>query len=135
MLKVFVDTVAWIAILNEDDALHLPATQAINNLLQQKVPLLTTEFILLEVADALSAPRFRPPIVEFIQDCWRSPVVEVVPAGHTLVSEGLQLFSQRFDKDWGLTDCISFIVMQNQDITQALTSDRHFEQAGFRRLL
>ncbi len=51
------------------------------------------------------------------------------------LDEGWMLYSQRPDKDWGLTDCISFAVMTQEGITQAFTSDRHFEQAGFTKLL
>jgi hypothetical protein len=45
------------------------------------------------------------------------------------------LYGERMDKDWPLTDCISFVVMQREGITDALTGDRHFEQAGFVPLL
>ena len=51
------------------------------------------------------------------------------------MQSGLNLYEQRLDKDWGLTDCISFVVMQREQIQEAFTSDKHFEQAGFIRLL
>jgi predicted nucleic acid-binding protein len=59
----------------------------------------------------------------------------VIPVSDTLFQLGWQLYCQRLDKDWGLTDCISFVIMQQENITEAFTTDKHFEQAGFIRLL
>jgi uncharacterized protein len=61
--------------------------------------------------------------------------VDVVPLSETLYSEAFALYESRLDKNWGLTDCISFVVMTERGITEALTSDEHFEQAGFATLL
>ena len=61
--------------------------------------------------------------------------VEIVPLSQELLQRGLALFAKRDDKDWSLTDCISFVVMQDWDIHAALTGDRHFQQAGFNALL
>ena len=61
--------------------------------------------------------------------------VKIVPAGSALLNRGLQLMGERDDKDWSLTDCISFVVMKEQGVKEALTEDRHFEQAGFVALL
>jgi predicted nucleic acid-binding protein len=64
-----------------------------------------------------------------------SPAIRVVPASRALLEEGISLYSSRPDKDWSLTDCISFVVMRDEGIIQALTGDHHFEQAGFKALL
>jgi hypothetical protein len=61
--------------------------------------------------------------------------VTVVNADRALFEAGLDLYDKRPDKDWSLTDCISFLVMQRDQIDQALTADRHFRQAGFSTLL
>ena len=61
--------------------------------------------------------------------------IEIVPISEPLYTQALHLYRQRPDKEWGITDCISFIVMQNRDLTEALTTDEHFQQAGFRALL
>lgn len=135
MLKVFVDTAAWIALLNGSDALHSRAKQVMNELIQQKVLLVTTEFVLLEVADALSIPAIRSQTVAFINGLRQLSILEIIPVSQTLFVEGWMLYSQRSDKEWGLTDCSSFVVMTQQKITQSFTSDRHFEQAGFVKLL
>jgi len=135
MSTVFVDTVAWIALLNRSDALHSSALEVMNALQQQKASMITTEYVLLEVANALSAPRFRPQVVAFVDGLHRSAVLQIVPASQELLEAGWDLYRQRLDKEWGLTDCTSFVVMEQQQITQAVASDHHFEQAGFTKLL
>ena len=135
MLKVFVDTAAWIALLNVSEALHIRAKQVMNELIKQKVLLVTTEFVLLEVADALSIPAIRLQTVAFINGLRQLSILEIIPVSQTLLVESWALYSQRLDKEWGLTDCTSFVVMTQQKITQSFTSDRHFEQAGFIKLL
>jgi len=135
LLKVFVDTAAWIALLNVSDALHSRAKQVMNELIQQNVLLVTTEFVLLEVADALSIPAIRSQTVAFINGLRQLSILEIIPISQTLLVESWTLYSQRLDKEWGLTDCTSFVVMTQEKITQAFTSDRHFEQAGFVKLL
>ena len=102
---------------------------------QRNVRLLTTDFVLLEVADALAAPSSRLRIVTFIDGLRFLPVLEIVPVSQPLLLDGWTLYKQRADKAWGLTDCTSFVAMEQAHITEAFTSDRHFEQAGFRRLL
>jgi hypothetical protein len=59
----------------------------------------------------------------------------IVPPTQSLSDQGVELYSERPDKGWSLTDCISFIVMRHHGVTQALTGDHHFEQAGFIALL
>ena len=134
-MKVFVDTAAWIALANADAELHPRADQIMNDLLTQKARLVTTEFVLLEVADALAAPNLRSTTIQFINRLRQAPILRIIPLSEDLLADGWTLYSQRLDKDWGLTDCTSFVVMLNEQITQAFTSDRHFEQAGFVKLL
>lgn len=134
MPTVFVDSVAWIALLNTSDALHAAARQVLAELRQQGTQLLTTEFVLLEVADALSAPVVRERTVRFIDSLRKQPV-RIIPASEAVLARGWSLYSHRADKEWSLTDCISFATMTDERITDAFTSDHHFEQAGFRRLL
>jgi predicted nucleic acid-binding protein len=132
---VFVDTVAWIALLNRSDALRPRTLEVMATLRQQKTHLVTTELVLLEVADALSAPRFRAQVVAFIDGLRQSGVTQIIPAGQDLLDAGWELYRRRPDKEWGLTDCTSFVVMEQQQITQAVTSDQHFEQGGFVKFL
>lgn len=134
-MKVFVDTATWIALLNTKDDLHSVAIKVRDRLQQQKASLVTTEFILIEVADALCSSDLRQKTVNFINRLRQVKNLQIVPVSEALLAKGWALYSQRPDKDWGLTDCISFVVMTQAEITQAFTSDRHFEQAGFMKLL
>lgn len=135
MLKVFVDTAAWIALVNTSDGLHASAQTVMTNLRGQNARLMTTEFVLLEVANALSAPAFRVRAAALIDGLRTGSNVSIVQADTTLLNDGWKLYGDRPDKEWSLTDCTSFIVMQREGITQAFTSDHHFEQAGFVKLL
>ena len=135
MHQVFVDTAAWIALIDADDWLHLRAMQVMDDLRRQKALLLTTEFVLLEVADALSSPLIRARTVVFINRLRSQSSLEIIPVGSNLFAAGWALYSQRLDKEWGLTDCTSFALMAQEQISQAFTSDHHFEQAGFFKLL
>jgi len=67
--------------------------------------------------------------------CGGASSFEVVPLSHEIFDQALDFYHQHHDKQWSLTDCTSFIVMQQRGITEALTGDRHFEQAGFTALL
>ena len=93
---------------------------------------------MIECLNFLSRAPLRPIAValwEQIQNAVMIGVLEVVPLTEELFAEGLALFLSRPDKEWSLTDCISFVVMQNRGIRQAFTADRHFVQAGFEALL
>jgi uncharacterized protein len=132
---VFVDTAAWIALINSGDALHWPAIQIMKELARRRVRLVTSGFVLMETADALCAPSIRGHTVSFVDGLRRLPALEIVPVSEPLFVEGWELFRQRPDKDWGLTDCTSFALMTVRQIYHAFTSDLHFEQAGFLRLM
>ena len=70
-----------------------------------------------------------------LADLCASLATMIVPTTDQLWQEGFDLYQRRLDKEWSLTDCISFVVMQREGITDALTGDKHFEQAGFTALL
>lgn len=97
--------------------------------------LVTTDWILTEVADALADEHNRAKFIYFLGFLRSRPDVEMVRASSPLFDQGLELYRTRLDKDWSLTDCISFVVMEGMGLTDALTGDHHFEQAGFTALL
>lgn len=134
-MKVFVDAAAWIALLNTRDALHSNAIEINKTLRKQNAVLVTTEFVLLEVADGLCVPPLRQKSVNFIEGLYQLANLQIIEVTHSLLVAGLELYKQREDKNWSLTDCISFVVMIQEGISHAFTSDRHFEQAGFIKLL
>ncbi len=91
--------------------------------------------VLMEIGDGLAPLRFRRLASQILLTLRSSPHIEVVPASARLLEEALSLYRIRDDKDWGMTDCSSFVVMRERGILDALTMDRHFQQAGFRPLL
>lgn len=135
MPTVLVDTAAWIALVNTRDELHSRAQQTMADLRQQKVALITTEFVLLEVSNALCTLAWRERGVRLIDGLRSLADLQIVIVDTTLLAEGWQLYRSRLDKEWSLTDCTSIIVMQKERIEQVFTSDHHFEQAGFVKLL
>lgn len=129
---VFIDTGYILALVNTADEHHARVAAAAQ---QVKPPFLTTEAVLTEIGNALSRTRWRALGYATIQDLRADPNIEVVPVDTALFDRALTLYGERTDKEWGLTDCISFVVMQERGLTQVLTTDRHFGQARFTNLL
>jgi predicted nucleic acid-binding protein len=132
MKTIFADTYYFLSVGNDRDQGH---QRAIEHAASFQGRVVTTEWILTEVADALSAPALRPRFLNLMELVNKDENWIVVEASHELFERGMALFSKRSDKSWSLTDCISFVVMEEQGISEALTADRHFEQAGFVPLL
>ena len=128
----FVDTSFFLALLLADDELH---GRAIEWQLVSEGPYVTTDYVVLEAVNGLSNHRIRDLAVELVRGISVADDFQVVPASKELMRAGMDLFERRPDKDWSLTDCISFVVMREHGIVDALTADHHFEQAGFRALL
>ena len=132
MNSVFADTFHFLALVNESDAAHSRAVEASRNLKRRVV---STAWVLTVVGVALAKPAGRQRFVELVEVLRSDPQVTIIPPTENLFDRGVALYAQRPDKDWPLTDCISFAVMREMNITDALTGDRHFEQAGFAALL
>ena len=132
MRPVFADTSFYQALLNEPDEWH----RAANRLFAEVGDtILTTDYVLLELGALMSRGRARSVFVRFVERACSDPFTRIIPASAGLFDAGLTLFAERPDKQWSLTDCISFVVMQEEGMTGALTCDQHFEQAGFRAML
>jgi predicted nucleic acid-binding protein len=127
-MTVFVDTYALIAWLNRNDGAH-ESVRLYLDAFQGR--LVTTEWVLMEVADALARGEARALVIDFLQTVRSDPAYEVVDYEPRVYQTGFELFSSRPDKDWSLTDCISFAVMEERSLTEALTADKHFQQAGY----
>jgi predicted nucleic acid-binding protein len=132
---LFLDTAYIYALVNTRDQWHQSALGWQRSLAADHRRLITTQFILMEVADGLATVRFRDQAARIIAVLQSSPEVEVIPASSHLFAAALQLYQGRGDKDWGLTDCSSFVTMNERGLSFALTTDEHFRQAGFRPLL
>ena len=132
MKRVFADSFYFVALLNRADQHHSRAVAVASQL---RDDIVTTEWVLTEVADALAESASRRFVVPFFRSLAQDPKVRIVPVAGDWFERGLQFYEQRPDKDWPLTDCISFIVMADEKLAEALTGDHHFEQAGFKALL
>ncbi len=133
--SVFVDTVAWLALVNKSDGLHDSARTVRDQLIQQKAKLITTDFVVVEIANSLARLPLRGLARKLIDFIRTSDTVELVTITPEFLEKAYQLYCTRDDKEWGLTDCTSFVVMQKMRMNRAFTADRHFEQAGFTVLL
>ena len=127
-MTVFADTYALIAWLNPRDNAHARVAAYLSAYAGR---LVTTEWVLVEVADALAVPGARSTVVVFLRAVRSDPLFEVVGYESGTYQAGFDLFASRPDKGWSLTDCISFAAMSERGLTDALTADHHFEQAGF----
>jgi len=135
MKTVFIDTVAWLALVNKSDALHQRARAVCDDLIRSGVSGIVSDYVLVETANALSRPPLRSAAVKLISAIQTAEDIRVIAVTRELYMKAWKLYSDRADKTWGLTDCASFVIMQEYGIKDAFTADRHFEQAGFRILL
>jgi predicted nucleic acid-binding protein len=133
--EVFLDTSYALALSAPTDQLHGRALQLAGELETAGARLVTTRAVLLEIGNALSKQRYRAAAVSLLQALEADPSVEVLPLSEELYARALQLYCSRPDKEWGLSDCASFVVMAERGITKALTADEHFQQGGYLALL
>jgi len=130
--EVFADTFHFLALLNPRDLQHGRAAEAAT---QEHLGVVTTRAVLLEVADAFADASTRSIAAEFLGTFEADPNATIIEVDAVVYHRGLTLYRDRPDKDWSLTDCISFVVMGDRGLTEALTGDHHFTQAGFIPLL
>ena len=135
MRVVFVDSGFWIALLDSADQLHARAL-ALSGALQG-VRLVTTQMVLVEVTDHVSGEgaQLRNLVVDMIRGLQSRSDLEIVVQTDAQFNAALQRYANRPDQRWSLTDCASFLLMEERGITEALAYDRDFEQAGFTALL
>lgn len=129
---IFADTAFFIALLSPADEWHEAAVRESRALRQR---LVTSVWILVELGDGVADTANRTWFPDFVADLTGNPQFDIVPADDHWFRRGLDLYRQRPDKEWSLTDCISFEIMRTRGLTDALTTDHHFVQAGFRALL
>ncbi len=132
MTPIFADTFYYLALLSKGDAAHERTVEVSRKL---RCPIITTAWVLTEVADGLATTSRRTLLPELLRQLRSDPHVVVLEMSRELFDRGVELYSARSDKEWSLTDCISFVVMNDHKLTEALTADHHFEQASFRILL
>ena len=132
---LFLDTGYVIALNSPRDRYHDAALQWEKRIRADSVPIVTTRAVQLEIGAAFSRLAYRTAALTILEALDRDPGVTVVPLDDDTYRRALDLFASRTDKEWSLTDCVSFVVMRDRMITQALSTDAHFAQAGFEALL
>ena len=135
MNELFLDTSFSIGLVSPRDQIHEKAITWAKKIEESKIPLVTTRAILLEIGNALSKLRFRQVGIGLLENLENDSDMTIVSLTDKLYKKAFELFRNRPDKEWGVVDCISFVVMTERNIEAALTSDKHYEQAGFRALL
>ena len=125
---IFLDTGYLIALIRKKDQFHAAAMEASE---LYPGPFLTTDLILVELANSLSKPLYRKTVVTVIEKIQTDSNTTVIPFASEGMSRAFSLFKRRKDKTWGMVDCYSFVVMKKRRVRYALTFDEHFQQAGF----
>jgi predicted nucleic acid-binding protein len=135
MSGVLLDTAGLIAVVDAADHWHALAEKIWQGLISSDTSLLTTSLVLIEMADGLSRIKHRRAATELRDRLLSSTRIEIVQTTPDHEARAWNLFGQRIDKEWGMTDCVSIIVAQDREVKDVFSADHHFEQAGFRILL
>lgn len=129
---LLLDTSGLLCYLHKSEPQHQEAVQFLDSATRS----LTHSYVLAELIALAQVRRFpRIPTLNFVNDLVDNPDIEVIWVDESLHREAVSLLMARQDKTYSLCDTVSFVLMQQRGITEALTTDRHFEQEGFRRLL
>jgi len=128
MKAVFADTSYYLALVNSLDQDHAKVCRWSATYAGSSV---TTAWVIAELANAISQSDNRPFFLSLLRDLQSDRRVTVIPPTQDLFERGLGLYARRMDKDWSLTDCISFLVMEDHGLQDAAALDHHFVQAGF----
>jgi len=134
MNRVFLDT-SYAVALSAVSEHHKRAVELADEMETANTHFVTTRAILLEIGNALSRLRHRAAAISLLTALENDSKVEIVPLSEDLYNRALERYRDHVDKEWGLIDCVSFVVMNDKGLTEALTADNHFHQAGFRILL
>jgi uncharacterized protein len=135
MERVFADTGYWIALLNPRDDLHRKVSATSRSYSPNQI--VTSEMVLTEFLNRFSdrGPRLRQAAARAVVSLRGTSEIVIVPQTSQLFEKALKRYRDMTDKSWSLTDCASFLIMEEKGLAAALTHDRHFAQAGFQTLL
>ncbi len=132
--RLLLDSTFIAGLINSRDQLHLQAKDFLQ-LVETAAEVVITEAVLIEVGNLLHSVQQRQRTAEFIDACYGTTNVTIVSVNTELLLKAVDFYRLHQDKDWGLTDCISFVVMKERGLIIAMTADAHFQQAGFRALM
>ncbi len=133
--ELFLDTSFSIGLVSLRNTIHKKSNEWSQKIEELKIPVVTTQAVLLEIGNALSKSVFRQVEIGLLENFENDPNTIIVSLSDELYQKAFELFRNRTDKEWELVDCVSFVVMREREIEAALTADEHFVQAGFRALL
>jgi predicted nucleic acid-binding protein len=131
--RFFLDTSFVLSLINPRDSYHKKAKELFTQL-RTAHEVLVTEAVLTEIGNSLACSN-RSAAINFINSCYVTANLKVISVDNALFRQAVEYYHTHKDKQWGLTDCISFIVMQDHGLTEAFTTDEHFQQVGFKALL
>ena len=135
MATYFADTSYWMALSRKRDQYNRHAAAWNRFVIRTRSTIVTTEAVLWEWLNAFSDASTRAVAVEGYRRAHADARIEVVPFQPEMIDSAVELYRTRSDKSWSLTDCLSFAVMERRQLTEALTTDRHFEQAGMKVMM
>ena len=135
--KLFADTSGWASLFDDRQSNHTKAVQLFMQTRQQQISVVTTNYVITELVALLHSPLRlpRPQIFQIVDSLKTTDYLEIIHVDFATDTAAWNLCKSRPDKAWSLVDCTSFVIMQQLNLQRALTTDRHFEQAGFTRLL
>ena len=135
MTDVYADAGYWIAMLNPSDQWHASAVMASKQIEGRRV--VTSEMVLVEFLNSVSrfGPQVREQAIATAKRLYNNPNVEIIKQTSLQLNEAMERYLLRPDQRWSVTDCASFLIMEEREMSEALAHDRDFEQAGFRALL
>lgn len=136
MTEVFADTSGWASLFIKTDPCHAKALELMRLWQQQNRRVITTNYVISELVSLFTRYRTtRAEALHYIKGIHSDALVEIIHVDPALDAAAWQRLENRLDKEWSLVDAVSFLVMENRRMTEALTTDHHFEQAGFTQLL
>lgn len=133
--EVFLDTAYAVALSSPNDQYYERANELADELEYEETTLITTRAVIFEIGNAMAKQRHRKDAITLLNSIKDDEKIEIIPISEELYVRAEKLFCERPDKEWSLTDCVSFVVMNDLGLTEALTPDEHFTQAGFRILM
>lgn len=137
MKEIFADTAGWGHLTDQSQTFHLLAAEIYRTGRRDNCKFVTTNYIIAELVSLMTSPLRIPrsAIISFIESLKISPHIKIIHIDPDIHERAWQLLKKRQDKEWSLVDATSFVVMQQRGITEVLTTDHHFQQAGFVYLL
>jgi predicted nucleic acid-binding protein len=133
--ELFLDTAFAVALSVNTDQHHRKALALADETVSARANLVTTAAVVLEIGNSLARAKHRASAIAILDSLVADARVAIEPLTPELLNSAYELYRARPDKEWGLTDCVSFVVMKRRGLTEALTADDHFRQAGFRALM